>query len=308
MVAGTGVGHGRDLAVTEGTAPPRRLASHWPYVHNLRVDHSSCPNSLARQRPRGPLDDLPALYRHPAAPMSSPILRSAVRGVVIDAVGTLIDPEPAVAVAYAAAAARQGVALDPAVMKGRFRAAFARDEHDEARGPLATDEATEARRWRRIVADCLPEVPDPGRAFAELWDHFGDPAHWRAFPDAASTLATLAGAGIAVRIASNFDGRLRPVLAGLPGLEPWSGPVLISSEVGWRKPHPEFYRAALSSLGLPAGDVVCVGDDLENDVHGPRRAGLQAVWLDRGSRQDPAGPTATVGSLRELAEQLLSRQ
>lgn len=230
----------------------------------------------------------------------------SIAGVLIDAVGTIIEPQPAVALAYAAAARRQGIELDPQTVRGRFRTAFSQDEVDEQRGPLATDEAIEHRRWRRIVAVCLPEAPDPDRAFDDLWAHFADPGHWRVFPDVAPALQALSQAGIAVRIGSNFDGRLRSVLAGLPELTPWADRVLISSEVGVRKPHPGFYDAALSSLGLPAADVVCVGDDRENDVRGPQRVGLHAVLLDRDAREPRDGRTPTVGDLLELAEQLLS--
>ena len=74
--------------------------------------------------------------------------------------------------------------------------------------------------------------------------------------------------------------RLRSVVAGLPelaeGIE-----LVISSEVGYRKPHGDFYRAACDSLALPPERVLFIGDDLENDVRGPRRIGASAWWLDR---------------------------
>ena len=31
--------------------------------------------------------------------------------------------------------------------------------------------------------------------------------------------------------------------------------------------------------------VLCVGDDLENDVRGAIRAGLSGLWLDRGAQR-----------------------
>ncbi|MBV8233824.1 MAG: hypothetical protein JO329_27920, partial [Planctomycetaceae bacterium] len=40
-----------------------------------------------------------------------------IQGIVLDAVGTLIDPSPPVAEVYAAAARRQGVHLEVAVVK-----------------------------------------------------------------------------------------------------------------------------------------------------------------------------------------------
>ena len=212
------------------------------------------------------------------------IERGVIRGIVLDAVGTLIDPRPSVAEAYAEAARLQGVLLDRAEVRDRFRRHFAHDEVDEIRGPLATDEGVERRRWRRIVGGVLPEVPDPDRAFDELWEHFGRPDAWRAFDDVVPALGRLAAIGLPVRVASNFDGRLRAVLRGLPGLAGLAEGAVISSEVGRRKPHPDFYRAACDRLGITPPEVLCVGDDPENDFRGPLRAGMPAVLIDRDGR------------------------
>jgi putative hydrolase of the HAD superfamily len=216
--------------------------------------------------------------------MSTKSENTDIRGIVLDAVGTLINPVPTVAEAYAQAALRQGVVLETAVVARRFRRHFGADEVDEARGPLATDEAVEFRRWRRIVAQVLPELPDPRRGFDELWDHFRRPGSWRCFEDAGPALRALAEAGLSIRIASNFDARLRGIARARPELAPWAEPLLISSEVGFRKPHPAFYRAVCDSLGLPPHHVLCVGDDPEHDVLGPGRAGLRAVLIDRDGR------------------------
>src|SRR3954469_21744719 len=99
-----------------------------------------------------------------ALPSGHPIALG-IQGIVLDAVGTLIEPMPPVARVYTETARRQGVELDGAVVQSRFRREFALAEVDAARGPLATDEPTERRRWRRIVGSVLPEVPDPDRAF-----------------------------------------------------------------------------------------------------------------------------------------------
>jgi len=151
---------------------------------------------------------------------------------------------------------------------------------------MVTDEAMELRRWRRIVGGVLPEVPDPRRAFEELWGHFARPGSWRCFPDVGPTVRELAEAGLPVRIASNFDARLRDVVAGLPEIAAWSDSLVISSEVGVRKPHPGFYRAVCASMGLPPGEILFVGDDAENDVEGPTRAGLRGLRLTRSGQAE----------------------
>ena len=210
-----------------------------------------------------------------------------IRGIVLDAVGTLIDPQPSVARAYAATALRQGLVVEEAEVKRRFGQHFRNDEVDEQLGPMATDEGIESRRWRRIVANVLPDLPDLDRGFAELWDHFGRPEAWRCFPDVGPCLTAMREAGFPVRVASNFDGRLRGVAAGLPELAGFVDKLVISSEVGHRKPHPSFYEAACLSLNLRPDRVLCVGDDPENDVRGAERAGLRGILVDRDGRRPP---------------------
>jgi putative hydrolase of the HAD superfamily len=228
-----------------------------------------------------------------------------IAGIVLDAVGTLIKPVPSVAEAYTEAAWRQGVRLDREHVRARFHQHFQSDEVRGDRGIHSTDEATEIWRWRRIVAKALPEVPDPDLAFEELWEHFGRPESWLCFPDVAPALRAIHEAGIAVCVGSNFDSRLRQVVLGLPELGWAVDALVISSEVGFRKPHPAFFQAACERLNLPARRVLCVGDDLENDVQGAIRAGLSAVLLDRGANrpaQFPHVPDLTALLESRLAE------
>ena len=228
-----------------------------------------------------------------------------IAGIVLDAVGTLIKPVPSVAEAYTEAARRQGVELNRDEVRARFNLHFQSDEVRGDRGIYSTDEATESWRWRRIVTKVLPEVPDSQRAFDELWDHFSLPESWRCFPDVAPVLRAIHEAGMAVCVGSNFDNRLRQVVMGLPELSWAVDALVISSEVGFRKPHPSFYRAVCERLGLEARQVLCVGDDLENDVRGAMRAGLWALLLDRGAERPhdlPHVPNLTTLVESHLAE------
>src|SRR5262245_32529330 len=113
--------------------------------------------------------------------MNERFVWNGILGIVFDAVGTLIKPDPSVARAYTEAALRQGVELEPEEVRRRFQVHFQTDEVHADQGILSTDETTERRRWRKIVAGVLPEIGEPERAFDELWDHFSRPESWRAF-------------------------------------------------------------------------------------------------------------------------------
>jgi putative hydrolase of the HAD superfamily len=138
-----------------------------------------------------------------------------------------------------------------------------------------------------------------------LWDHFGRPDSWWCYPDVAAVLDCLADQGICICVGSNFDRRLRGVVNGLPELRDRAETLVISSEVGFRKPHPSFFHAACAQLGLTPAEVLCVGDDPENDVRGAIRAGLSGLLVDRGARTVddlPHVPNLTALLERKLAE------
>jgi putative hydrolase of the HAD superfamily len=57
--------------------------------------------------------------------------------------------------------------------------------------------------------------------------------------------------------------------------------VYCSCDIGLRKPSPEAYADVCRRVGLPA-ERIAFFDDLEENVHGARRAGLQAFHVARG--------------------------
>jgi putative hydrolase of the HAD superfamily len=220
------------------------------------------------------------------------------RCVLFDAVGTLIYPAPPVALAYGALARKHGSLLDDAEIDERFRKAFRRQEALDAEpNGFLTDAARELRRWQTIVGEVFDDLPDTSAVFAELWQHFAQPKHWQLFDDVADAWQTLAVSGIRLGIASNFDGRLRQVCAGLAPLD-GCDQIFISSELGGRKPSAEFFRRIENTTQLAAGEILLVGDDWSNDYLAAQSAGWQAVFLDRSGQQ--ASSAETIHSLAEL--------
>ncbi len=225
------------------------------------------------------------------------LLPSSLRAIVFDAVGTLIAPATPVAAVYAAAAARQGLLIEPTHVKERFHTALAR-AHGNPERNFKTDEAAERLLWRQIVADCLPDLPHPELAFDELWDHFGTPAAWRVFDDVGPALRRLRDRRLALAVASNFDARLRRVIRGFVELTPLYDHIIVCSEIGVRKPAAEFYRAVAARLGLPAGAILHVGDDPLHDVAAPASCGMATLLLDRGpTRPSSADRIATLAAM-----------
>jgi putative hydrolase of the HAD superfamily len=209
----------------------------------------------------------------------------------------LIHPDPPAAEVYARIGRRFGTRRSLDEIRTRFRQAFAREEeHDRTTG-LRTSEMREVERWRNIVASVLDDVTDSDDCFHELFEHFARPDAWRCEPHAGRLLEALASRRYGLAIASNYDRRLYGVVAATPALA-GVGRIVISSEVGWRKPAPEFFDALCRSLDLPAEEVLHVGDDFVNDYAGARAAGLEALLV--GTLQAGAHTVANLSALLDL--------
>lgn len=70
---------------------------------------------------------------------------------------------------------------------------------------------------------------------------------------------------------------VRAILTRL-GLMPLLDVVLISGEIGYRKPHQRVFRELERQFGLPRAQIAFVGDDLEADIQGAQAAGLRPIW------------------------------
>jgi putative hydrolase of the HAD superfamily len=221
----------------------------------------------------------------------------AIRYILFDAVGTLMYPRPSVAEAYEIAGRAHGSTLSATEIQARFAAGYDRVFRQAA--DLATSELRERQRWRGVVAEVFGESEEAVDALLEqLWQHFAHCEHWPLFDDVAQTWEELAARGYVLGIASNFDARLRGILAGHACLA--SCPhVFVSTELGHAKPSERFYAAVEQRLNARPDEILMVGDDEINDVIAPRSAGWQALAL---SRKKPVAQG--LDDLRQLAKQL----
>ena len=86
------------------------------------------------------------------------------------------------------------------------------------------------------------------------------------------------------------------------GLGPYLELTVSSCEVGYRKPHPAIYQAALDAFGVAAADTIFVGDRLDADVEGPAALGLGTVLTRQYRDEDPANGTRPDHVIDHLSE------
>ena len=102
--------------------------------------------------------------------------------------------------------------------------------------------------------------------------------HFRLIPQTIKMLTELRSS-YPLGLLSNFThGPAARKLLSFAGLDSFFEVVVISGELGYRKPHPFPFLELVDRLGVPNHQVIYVGDDPEPDILGAKTAGLQPVW------------------------------
>jgi putative hydrolase of the HAD superfamily len=117
-------------------------------------------------------------------------------------------------------------------------------------------------------------------------------------------LQALSGRRLA--LVTNFDHpRTVHRLLAREGIAACFQAIVVSGEIGWRKPRPEIFLAALKGLGVTPFECLYVGDDFEKDIRGASAVGMPAVWLNEHDEPLPVEgpfPLAIIRALPELAK------
>ncbi len=220
---------------------------------------------------------------------------SAVRAVLLDALGTLVRLEAPAPALRAGLIERAGVDVGLPAAERAFSVeiAYYRAHHlegDEHGLESLRDDCAEVMR---------DAFADPALEHAQVRAAMLDALEFTPFGDVAETLTRLRRRGLRLVVVSNWDTSLSHWLerAGLLGL--LDGAVA-SAQVGAAKPDPAPLRAGLALAGATAEEAVHVGDSAEHDIEGARAAAIRPVLIRRGGR--PAPPDVeSITSLAGLA-------
>jgi putative hydrolase of the HAD superfamily len=94
---------------------------------------------------------------------------------------------------------------------------------------------------------------------------------------------------VRLAVCSNFShGETARFVLEQAGLLEHFDPVVISEDVGIRKPRAEIFEAVLERLGAAPAEVIHVGDSLTADVAGAATLGMRTAWLTRRVRDPEA--------------------
>lgn len=227
------------------------------------------------------------------------------KAVFFDAGHTLLYAHPDIGSVYSEATATLGVRIPPERFAQTFVPVFQETTRIYSQTSTASD-SQDLAMWRDITRRIYDRLPDLAPLAFDAWfellyRRFGDPEVWRFYEDVESGLRELRARGLKIGIVSNWDTRLKKISDGL-GLTKLVDFLVISAEAGVRKPDPEIFRLALRHAGVKPDDALHVGDLLEEDVEGARRAGIRPVLIDRKKRITGGGPPQDVPVVASLAE------
>jgi putative hydrolase of the HAD superfamily len=203
--------------------------------------------------------------------------------ILFDAGGTLIDAIPSRETVFSKVLARHGKKADPkrvasliAKADGVFDSEFAMQDGEN-----------EDALWSKYDHFILDELGIGGdranltKDLSTAWSEITPRVEsWICYPETESVLEILKKRGFKLGVVSNATDLVRRVFDNL-GLTKYFDFLVISDEVGARKPSPKIFHLALGMAGTSPGRSLFVGDKLAVDVAGAKRVGMNAVLVDR---------------------------
>jgi putative hydrolase of the HAD superfamily len=209
-----------------------------------------------------------------------------IRAVFFDVGNTLLRPYPSVSEVCRQVLAEEGHFHDLAAIDEVMPLvdAYYEDRY-RSDDTFWTDENETSQVWvgmYSLLCRRLGIADESERIARRVYDEFGDPQRWRAYPDVKPAFGRLSTLGLQLGIISNWDRRLNSLIEGV-GLGEYLSTVVSSAEVGLHKPDPRIFELACERLGVVPQEAVHVGDHHYADIVGATAVGMIPVLIDRHS-------------------------
>jgi putative hydrolase of the HAD superfamily len=76
--------------------------------------------------------------------------------------------------------------------------------------------------------------------------------------------------------------------------------IVISRDLGIRKPDPDIFNFTLSSIGVKPEESIHIGDSLYEDILGAKNVGMKTIWINKDNGGFSVLPDYRIHSLEEL--------
>lgn len=230
---------------------------------------------------------------------------STIKGIIFDYGGTIdtngIHWGEVIAAQYKAAGIEIGNEL--------YRSAYVHGERTLAKHPIIASEDTFHTLLRKKIAiqfEYLREHAPSAQFTTELANKVADGCYNKVLETLGTSRAIveeLSGQYPMVLV-TNFYGNM-PVVLNEFCLDGYFKEIVESSVVGLRKPDPALFALGVEALGLPAEEILVIGDSYRKDIHPSSTLGCKTVWLKNICwEEEPIieghAPTAIIDDIAQL--------
>ena len=133
--------------------------------------------------------------------------------------------------------------------------------------------------WKDVVYSTLCEEFDLAQSAQELTKQYLEkfPNFAIETPGATDVLFTLRAMNFRIGILTNGRADLQRAVVRSLGFIERVDEIIISDEIGYRKPDSRIFEAMVSALGVTKNRAIMVGDDLSADIDGASRYGIRSI-------------------------------
>lgn len=234
-----------------------------------------------------------------------------IKMVTFDLYDTLIEADPPGWIRLQKALQSSGFDIElPDVMRA-YTAGQLFFTIENGRMPIRDRSAEEREQFQVNITGVSLEalnLPTDDETVHTVKSHFRDDTRagkilgYRQYDEVPDVLKRLRKRHILTAVISNADNDVTQLCLQM-GFAEQMDTIVTSALVGWEKPDPRTYYAALEPFNMPAPSVLHVGDQPDSDVVGARAIGMAAALLDRYD-QYPEEPenAERVTSLTQLVD------
>ncbi len=165
-------------------------------------------------------------------------------------------------------------------------------------GKITKEELRNSRfydTFRELGLDDHPFSVEFERVFIETCPH-----QTALLPGAVEVLDYLLEKNYILHIITNGFAEIQDIKLSKSGLKPYFEQVVTSDKIGVNKPHARVFEESMRRAQTNSRESLMVGDNLEADVLGAQRIGMDQVFYNPGGIVHREKPTYEISHLEEL--------
>lgn len=230
---------------------------------------------------------------------------STIKGVIFDYGGTIDTNGVHWGEVIAEQYKRAGIVIE----RELYRSAYVHGERSLAKSPIIMPEDTFLTLLRKKIAiqfDYLNKVTSSECFTIQKANEIAEGCYHRVKETLENSRAIVnqLAKQFPMVLVTNFYGNM-PVVLNEFELTNYFKSIVESSVVGIRKPDPALFAMGVEALGLPANEIVVIGDSYVKDIHPSSTLGCKTVWLKNICWADEPiekghSPTAIINDIVQL--------